>query len=82
MTGSALFMGVPERVEVEPLQGCLQAARRQSIRIALHPALHDGIAFASAPFDAVGEGLQMDMKLLALFQAEQQICRTLQQPGQ
>ena len=37
---------------------------------------------SDAEIDAIGEGLQMDMKLPSMFQTEQQIRRALQQAGQ
>src|SRR5690606_32864716 len=81
-SGAASFMCVPERVEVEPLQRCLQATRRQLIGVALHTLLHDRIALAAAPANALGEGVQVDPVAFAVFQTEQQVDRAFQQPGQ
>ena len=40
------------------------------------------VALTATPLNTFGEGLQVDMESLAVFQAEQQIRRALQQPGQ
>src|SRR5690606_38592685 len=84
MMGSSVasVMGIPERVEIEPLQGCLQATSGQRIGIALDPLRHHRIAFAAAPGDALGKGHQMDAVARTMLETEQQVHRTLQQPGQ
>src|SRR5690606_10279426 len=84
MTGSdvALIMGIPKRVEIEPLQRCFQAACRQCVGITLHPLRDDGVALAAAPLDTFGEGLQVYPVAVAVLQAEQQVDRTFQQSGQ
>src|SRR3546814_4339192 len=81
ITGSvaAFFMGIPERVEIEPLHWCIQAARRQAIGVTLHPLLYNRVALAAPPLDAFDEGLQIDVKTFALFQAEQKVGGALQQ---
>src|SRR5690554_3910876 len=83
ITGSvaALFMCIPEGVEVEPLQGRFQTARGQLVGVTLHALLHHGVAVAAAPADLLGERLQPYPVAVALLQAEQQIDRALQQPG-